>query len=260
MQAMHTTHEEGRPSRRSQRGGHHAGGQSIPELPRLHRGLRGVVQRWHLDRLARRSVAVPHTGPTEDEPHVATIVRQTEAHVTARHRTDAELEAAQVALTAATTGLTEATNAIGEVERRTAAAIAAAAGLDPHDPSHEAAWTAGSRARSERRAARDAEAAARRALADATHGFETASRRAIEAALVAAEAGVDVAGAYLDRYNAACAGRGRPGIGILGREVAEDVVRRAIRPLDLGEEPAPLPGRGPLPTRPRPGTAHLNVA
>jgi hypothetical protein len=259
---MQTMHEEGRRPRAGRRGGGHGDG-SIPDLPQIHRGLRGVLQRWQLGRLARRSAAIPHTGATEDERHVATIVRQTEAHVTARHRTDADLAAAEAVLTTATTALAEATNVVGEVERRTADALLAATGLSPHDPAHQVGWTAGSRARSERRAAGDAQIAARRALADATQGYETASRGAIDADLVAAETGIALAGAYLDRYNAACAGRGRPGIGVLGREVAEDIVLRAIRPLDLNQEPARSRStreRGTELTRPRPGTAHLHVA
>ena len=232
----------------------------VPPLPRVRSGLAGALQQRRLGRQAKGAGKVAHDGDARTEATTAATLRRVEAHLVAAYRYDGGIRAATLTLGAAEGELAAALDTVGVVEERTQTPIADALGVAADDVAQQVAWTAGSQARAERARAQDGVTAARRAHTVATTALQEAGRGAVDRLLIAAETGVDAANAYLTLYDRARARRGRPPVGLLERDVAEELVRRALRPVDLDPpDAAPAADPAPRPVTP-PSTAHLHVA
>lgn len=194
-------------------------------------------------KLAQRNARSMYQGPPEGEPHVGHHLQALGSHLTRLFRTDEELRSAQGAVVDAGHALADATNELPRVLARTEDALHHGAGVPPivADPAEAARWTASARALTERRAAEEAVVVARQADVSATRHLQTVESRAIDRLAEAAAAGLVPINAYLAAFDQARAGLARQGIGLLGEEMVHDLVRRAVRPIDLhaaGDEAA----------------------
>lgn len=194
-------------------------------------------------KLAKRNARSAYQGPPEGEPHVAHHLQALGSHLTRLFRTDEELRSAQGGVVDAGHALADATNEQPRVLARTQEAVQRGAGVAPTvaDPAEAARWTVSARANTERRAAEEAVVAARQADVSATRHLQTVESRAIDRLAEAAASGLVPINAYLAAFDQARARLGRQGIGLLGEEMIHDLVRRAVRPIDLqpaGDEAA----------------------
>jgi hypothetical protein len=211
----------------------------VVPVPPAPRGWR----RWWpsgVEREARAAARGTYDGPAAEEPTAARMLQDLYGVLSVLHRTDPLLHAAREEARLTEHAHEDAMAAHAAREAETEAAIVAARAVDmgSTDPEDIGRWTAGARAEVAREEAARAVRQAAHALTAADRALAAAEGQAIDRVAMAAATGLGPINAYLAAFDRARAHLGRPGVGVLGLPVVEQLVRTVVQPLDVTGEAA----------------------
>jgi len=210
-------------------------------------------------RTARRNARSSYAGPPSGESYAAHQLQALHSLLVHIFRNDQEVSAARAVLSQRAYAVADATAEMARITAETAAALAAARGVPAttSDPADTARWQAGVRAHAEETAGREALRAARAAEVEAQRELDRIGTNALDRLVDAASAGVVHINAYLAVFNQERDHRGRAGIGLLDDDIVEELVRRAVRRVDVSDAPAT---EAPAADRPDADTGGAGVA